>query len=139
VVWVRSTHVDKPHQHGDWLAELDSDERCAQLREHAERLKHICESSKQPQLLVKGEEMVEILIGLNLDQESLIAALYSPAFESQLIDLEQALAWGGKSLPVLLEAVQQMQTISALQHFQHGKPSLVQIDNVRRMLLKTTA
>ncbi|PHR64538.1 MAG: GTP diphosphokinase [Idiomarina sp.] len=135
MVWVRSTHVDKPHQHGDWLAELDSDERCAQLREHAERLKHICESSKQPQLLVKGEEMVEILIGLNLDQESLIAALYSPAFESQLIDLEQALAWGGKSLPVLLEAVQQMQTISALQHFQHGKPSLVQIDNVRRMLL----
>nr|WP_241967938.1 GTP diphosphokinase [Pseudidiomarina marina] len=132
---MRSTHVDKPHQHGDWLAELDSDERCAQLREHAERLKHICESSKQPQLLVKGEEMVEILIGLNLDQESLIAALYSPAFESQLIDLEQALAWGGKSLPVLLEAVQQMQTISALQHFQHGKPSLVQIDNVRRMLL----
>ncbi|WP_404407957.1 GTP diphosphokinase [Pseudidiomarina marina] len=135
MVWVRSTHVDKPHQHGDWLAELDSDERCAQLREHAERLKHICESSKQPQLLVKGEEMVEILIGLNLDQESLIAALYSPAFEAQLIDLEQALAWGGKSLPVLLEAVQQMQTISALQHFQHGKPSLVQIDNVRRMLL----
>ncbi|XKG71598.1 GTP diphosphokinase [Pseudidiomarina marina] len=132
---MRSTHVDKPHQHGDWLAELDSDERCAQLREHAERLKHICESSKQPQLLVKGEEMVEILIGLNLDQESLIAALYSPAFEAQLIDLEQALAWGGKSLPVLLEAVQQMQTISALQHFQHGKPSLVQIDNVRRMLL----
>lgn len=135
MVWVRSTHVDKPHQHGDWLAELDSDERCTQLRDHAERLKLICERAKQPQLLVKGEEMVEILIGLNLDQESLVAALYSPAFEAQLIDLEEALAWGGKSLPVLLEAVQQMQTISALQHFQHGKPSLVQIDNVRRMLL----
>jgi (p)ppGpp synthetase I, SpoT/RelA len=135
VVWVRSRHVDKPNQHGDWLAELDSEERCAQLREHAERLKLICERAKQPHLLVKGEEMVEILIGLNLDQESLVAALYSPAFEAQLIDLEQAQQWGGKSLPILLEAVQQMQTISALQHFQHGKPSLVQIDNVRRMLL----
>ncbi|RWU12271.1 GTP diphosphokinase [Pseudidiomarina gelatinasegens] len=135
MVWVRSTHVDKPHQQGDWLAELDSDARREQLREHAERLKALCQQAKQPHLLLKGEEMVEILIGLNLDQESLIAALYSPAFEAQLFDTEQALAWGGNSLPILLEAVQQMQTISALQHFQHGKPSLIQIDNVRRMLL----
>lgn len=135
MVWVRSTHVDKPNQQGDWLAELDSDARREQLHGHAERLKALCQQAKQPQLLLKGEEMVEILIGLNLDQESLIAALYSPAFEAQLFDTEQALGWGGESLPILLEAVQQMQTISALQHFQHGKPSLIQIDNVRRMLL----
>src|SRR5690554_236077 len=79
--------------------------------------------------------MVEILIGLNLDQESLLAALYSPAYEAHLFDSDTARDWGGDNLPLLLEAVQQMQTISALQHFQHGKPSLVQIDNVRRMLL----
>ncbi|RUO49785.1 GTP diphosphokinase [Pseudidiomarina donghaiensis] len=135
MVWVRSTHVDKPHQQGDWLAELSSEKRREQLREHAQRLKALCDNAHKPQLLVKGEEMVEILIGLNLDQESLVAALYSPAYEAALLDSEQALAWGGKSLPILLEAVQNMQTISALQHFQHGKPSLVQIDNVRRMLL----
>lgn len=135
MVWVRSTHVDKPNQHGDWLAELNSEARKEQLREHAQRLQLMCTQANQPQLLVKGEEMVEILIGLNLDQDSLVAALYSPAFEAHLFDKDQALAWGGSNLPILLEAVQQMQTISALQHFQHGKPSLVQIDNVRRMLL----
>ena len=139
MVLVRSTHVDKPHQHGDWLATLNSKQRQQQLREHAARLEALCQNAEQPQLLLKGQEMVEILIGLNLDQESLLAALYSPAFEANLLTTEQALEWGGKQLPVLLEAVRQMQTISALQHFQHGKPSLIQIENVRHMLLAMVA
>ncbi len=135
MVWVRSTHVDMPHQLGDWLADLESETRRAQLREHAERVTQISEQAKQPQLAVKGKEMVEILIALNLDQESLIAALYSPLYEAQLITAEQASTWGGAALPELLNAIQQMQTISALQHFQRGKPNQTQIDNVRRMLL----
>lgn len=135
MVWVRSTHVDMPHQQGDWLAELESESRRAQLREHAKRVTELSEQAKQPKLAVKGKEMVEILIALNLDQESLIAALYSPVYEAQLMTEEQAAEWGGPALPELLRAIQQMQTISALQHFQRGKPDQTQIDNVRRMLL----
>jgi len=134
MVYIRSTHVDKPSaQQGDWLANLQSESKTERLTEHAERLQKICQ--KHPEILLKGQEMVEILISLNLDTDSLVAALYTPAAEAGLVTPEQALAWGGEDLQILLNAVQQMQTISALQHFRHGTPDAHQIDNVRRMLL----
>lgn len=142
MVYIRSAHVDKPgEQQGDWLAQLSSVEKTEVLTHHAERLTALCSSqgnsqdNGQPQLILKGQEMVEILISLNLDTDSLVAALYTPAADAGLITAEQALEWGGPHLPELLQAVQQMQSISALQHFRHGQPDPTQIDNVRRMLL----
>ncbi|KFZ31741.1 (p)ppGpp synthetase [Pseudidiomarina salinarum] len=138
MVFVRATHVDKPGQNtGDWLAQLHPQERRQELEQHASKLQSYCH--KQAQHYVKGQEMAEILIGLNLDQESLLAALYSPAYEAGLISDDQIIAASGTNLLKVLQAVRQMQTISDLQHFQHGKPDVVQIDNVRRMLLAMVA
>lgn len=138
MVYIRSTHVDNPSvEQGDWLASLQSQTKTETLTAHAQRLQQLCKDS--PQLLLKGQEMVEILISLNLDTDSLVAALYTPAADAGLVSDEQASQWGGKDLPVLLQAVQQMQTISSLQHFRHGTPDSGQIDNVRRMLLSMVA
>lgn len=139
MVHVRSTHVDRPEQHGDWLQHIAADEVKAQLTSHYKQLQQYTKS--QPELLIKGQEMVEILAALNLDTESLLAALYSPAYQAQKVTAEQLQQQDAKlaDLVALLDAVQQMQMISDLQHFQHGKPNAEQIDNVRRMLLSMVA
>ncbi|MRJ40967.1 MULTISPECIES: GTP diphosphokinase [Idiomarina] len=141
MVFVRSTHVDKPSQTGgDWLAHVDSKQRKQVLTELSQQLQQLLvKQPKAAHIELKGQEMVEILAGLGLDQETLVAALLSPAYELKLLTPEQVTAWGGESLLQLMQAVQQMQSISALQHFQHGKPNDAQIDNVRRMLLAMVA
>ncbi|RUO65516.1 (p)ppGpp synthetase I, SpoT/RelA [Pseudidiomarina planktonica] len=138
MVHIRSTHVDNPSvEQGDWLASLQSETKTEALTAHAKRLQQLCKND--PQLLLKGQEMVEILVSLNLDTDSLVAALYTPAADAGLVSDEQASQWGGPDLPILLQAVRQMQTISSLQHFRHGTPDSGQIDNVRRMLLSMVA
>ena len=86
-------------------------------------------------LALKGQEMVEILSSLKLDQESLQAALCVPFFEAGIVTRE----WIGEQLTpataTLVSTVQQMNSISDLQHFRHGKPGEAQVDAVRRMLL----
>ncbi|MEA3587166.1 GTP diphosphokinase [Pseudidiomarina sp. 1APP75-27a] len=139
MVHVRSTHVDKPEQHGDWLQHVAASELKAQLTAHHQLL--LKRLHDHPELLVKGQEMVEILAALNLDPDSLLAALYSPAYQANCITAEQLQHQHPEltELVQLLDAVQQMQMISDLQHFQHGKPNVEQIDNVRRMLLSMVA
>ncbi|EKE84800.1 GTP diphosphokinase [Idiomarina xiamenensis] len=133
MVYVRSTHVDKPQQQGNWLALLSSSDKAELLQQHAQQLTSLCQ--QQPQLLLKGQEMVEILAALNLDKDSLLCALYTPAFSAGLITAEQLQEQGQSNLAALLQAVEQMKAISELQYFQRSKPNHAQIDNVRRMLL----
>ncbi|RUO57874.1 GTP diphosphokinase [Pseudidiomarina insulisalsae] len=139
MVHVRSTHVDRPEQQGDWLQPVAAAEIKTQLREHCRQLEQQLSGEAASQWLRKGQEMVEILAALNLDAESLLAALYSPAYQAGQISRETVVAQHNERLAELLDAVQQMQMISDLQHFQHGKPNLEQIDNVRRMLLSMVA
>ena len=133
MVHVRSTHVDDPkykdsEQH--WLNAVSDPEP---LETTLEQLKQ--QFPKEEAALLKGQEMVEILAPLKLDAESLLAALYVPLLESGKLDLDKLTGKQSKTLIVLLRNVQQMQSISDLQHFQHGQPDGTQIDNVRRMLL----
>ncbi|QDP02006.1 GTP diphosphokinase [Thalassotalea sp. PS06] len=84
---------------------------------------------------VKALEMVEILSGLNMDSDSLIAALLVPLVEHNLIDATQVENQYGKSIHTLVSGVVQMDAIRSLQqpsgtHFASG-----QIDNLRKMLL----
>ncbi|CAB0149852.1 GTP pyrophosphokinase [Pseudidiomarina piscicola] len=138
MVHVRSIHVDKPNQHGDWLQHITSSETKDQLARHYKMLQEHLKT--QPELLLKGQEMVEILAALNLDPDSLLAALYSPAYQAQCVTANTIEKQTDlHDLVQLLDAVQQMQMISDLQHFQHGKPNAEQIDNVRRMLLSMVA
>ncbi|HET8817693.1 MAG TPA: HD domain-containing protein, partial [Pseudidiomarina sp.] len=137
MVLVRSTHVDKPQQHGNWLAAVPTGARVDEIKAHSEWLSE--HTKTRPDLLLKGQEMVEILGSLNLDHDSLTAALFDPALEAGLIQLEAIEQRTSAPIVQLIQAVQQMQTISELQHFQHGKPNTIQIDNVRRMLLAMVA
>ncbi|WP_404402624.1 GTP diphosphokinase [Idiomarina seosinensis] len=133
MVHVRSTHVDDPqYQDGQqhWLHDVADP---AELRQQAQWLEQ--RYAEYPQALLKGREMVEILAPLNLDKESLLAALFTPLLEAGAFPLGQLESSHPASLQGLLRNVQQMQSISDLQHFQHGQPDSVQIDNVRRMLL----
>ncbi|WP_127348174.1 GTP diphosphokinase [Pseudidiomarina mangrovi] len=138
MVHIRSTHVDKPEQQtGNWLAQLDDSERRQQLEQHASTLQQWLLG--KPDLLVKGQEMVEILLALNLDDEALLCALYSPAYEAKQLTEQQLQQQLPAPVLALLSTVQQMNTIGTLQHFQHGKPNAEQVDNVRRMLLAMVA
>ncbi|MGX5914283.1 GTP diphosphokinase [Aliidiomarina sp. Khilg15.8] len=134
MVQVRNIHVDKGlNQQGDWLVAVQQDEQREALRDLALGLQTACK--KRPDSLIKGEEMVEILAALNLDKLGLQAALCLPAYENGCVDDEWLTAIGGAPLANLVQTVFQMQSISELQHFQHGKPNAGQIDTVRRMLL----
>lgn len=133
MVHVRSTHVDDPNYNDDqqhWLHDVAQPDL---LRQHAEALAKA--HPNQLQALLKGKEMVEILAPLNLDTESLVASLYAPLIEAGALNLDKLPETTSKTLRVLLQNVHQMQSISDLQHFQHGQPDGHQIDNVRRMLL----
>ena len=133
MVHVRSTHVDDPNYNDDqqhWLHDVAQPEV---VKQHAAELAKA--HPKHAQALLKGKEMVEILAPLNLDTESLVASLYAPLIEAGAINLDKLPDDTSKTLRVLLQNVHQMQSISDLQHFQHGQPDGHQIDNVRRMLL----
>lgn len=136
MVQVRSIHVDKGvQQQGGWLEAVKRDKVRENLKALASNLQQQPEVQKNPSLLIKGEEMVEILAALNLDKLGLQAALCLPAFEHGAIDIDWLAQQGGDALPAMVDTVGQMQSISELQHFQHGKPNAAQIDTVRRMLL----
>ena len=133
MVHVRSTHVDDPNYNDDqqhWLHDVAQPEL---VKQYAAELAKA--HPKHAQALLKGKEMVEILAPLNLDTESLVASLYAPLIEAGAINLDKLPDDTSKTLRVLLQNVHQMQSISDLQHFQHGQPDGHQIDNVRRMLL----
>lgn len=136
MVQIRTTHVDKGiEREGGWLHAVNRQTAREQLAALAARLSELDGVKTNPALLIKGEEMVEILADLKLDKLALQAALCLPAYEAGLIDDDWLSAQGSGRLTVMVQTVHQMQSISELQHFQHGKPNVAQIDTVRRMLL----
>ena len=77
-------------------------------------------------------EMVEILVEMNLDADTLATAYITPCFLANLIDIEKVTDVMGSHVGTLLTGVAQMATISTLAHQGTGT---VQVDNIRRMLL----
>lgn len=141
MVQVRDFHVDKIQDTDQpWSMALianHSKELCLNLDQQLFEQAHI--KNKQElniqELRFKGREMAEILASLNLDTASLQAALCLPYFESKLIDTAWLEAHLNAEVAKLVVTVEQMQSISELQHFRRGRPSDTQIDTVRRMLL----
>ena len=85
--------------------------------------------------LTKAKEMVEILAELNLDKDSLVAAVLTPLLEQQVYDLEAIKETFGQQVFLLCKGVQQMQAIKTLQQTQTNKVAANQVDNIRKMLL----
>ncbi len=83
--------------------------------------------------LSDGVEMVEILHGLNMDGESLLAAMLFPIVNGKLVPLEQIKEDFGANISKLVKGVMVMNNIRQLSATESNNS--LQVDNVRRMLL----
>lgn len=88
--------------------------------------------TEQLHLMWVGLEMVEILHGLNMDDDSLVAAMLFPLVKYNVADLAQIKEHFGNSVKNLVKGVLEMDNIRQLNASQ---TSDLQIDNIRRMLL----
>ncbi|PKI12679.1 GTP diphosphokinase [Colwellia sp. 12G3] len=95
------------------------------------------EGAEKLELLNKSMEMVEILSGLNLDADSLVAAFIAPLLADGIIDIEFVKEQFSKDILMLCQGVEQMAAIKALrqQSNQSNGQDPQNIDNIRRMLL----
>ncbi|MFQ3265460.1 MAG: GTP pyrophosphokinase, partial [Colwellia sp.] len=95
------------------------------------------EEAEKLELLNKSMEMVEILSGLNLDADSLVAAFIAPLLANNIIDIKFVKEHFSKDILMLCQGVEQMAAIKALrqQSNQSNGHDLQNIDNIRRMLL----
>src|SRR3990167_5992505 len=80
--------------------------------------------------LQQGLIMAEILLDLNLDIETLCAALVFPSIESEEISLDDVTDHLGKNVTHLISAVSHLSSIGVWQKQQN-----IHIENIRKMLL----
>ncbi|AKO45462.1 GTP diphosphokinase [[Haemophilus] ducreyi] len=83
-------------------------------------------------LMWDGVEMVELLHGLNMDDDSLVAALLFPLVKNNIVDLAQVKEEFSNQVKNLVKGVIEMDNIRQLNA---NSRSDFQIDNIRRMLL----
>ncbi|MDN3652125.1 GTP diphosphokinase [Thalassotalea ponticola] len=94
---------------------------------------------QSPNCQVKATEMVEILASLNMDEESLVAAMLVPLFDAKQISLEHIELQFGPAICTLVDGVHQMDAIRSLQQPSGSHFGSMQIDNIRKMLLSMVA
>lgn len=128
MVSIRTVHEDKRPPFDEWLAALNLPETSKQ------KLRDV---SDTPEILLIGQEMVEILHELHMDDETLQAALIYPYCEQHHLDEEQITEQFGEGTQKLIVGVRRMDAIKSLHTRANSKKKNdeVQIDNVRRMLL----
>ncbi len=103
-----------------------------------EKLRNI---SSDPERLLVGQEMVEILHQLNMDDATLQAALVYPYCQEHALDEEQIQSQFGDEICQLVVGVRRMDAIKALHARRNdtdghtGKSDEQHIDSIRRMLL----
>lgn len=85
--------------------------------------------------LWRGIEMVEILCDLNMDADTLLAAMLFPLADNGVLSDEALTEQAGNEVAALILGVREMDAIRQLKATQHDTASAAQVDNVRRMLL----
>ena len=130
MVATRQSHQhDKPGDFSTRLGLLNlTQEKCELLT----KANTLCAELHNHQQQNIAMEMVEILVEMNLDADTLATAYITPCFLADLIDIEKVTDVMGNHVGTLLTGVSQMATISTLAHQGTGT---VQVDNIRRMLL----
>lgn len=136
MVSVREAHFDDPNfQLEAWaqrhICDSDEAEKVLQLFQQIDDLKFQDKNVKQL-LLVQAREMIEILAPLNMDLETLQAAVLFVMLDAGLLDKEVIEARFGASLANLVGSAVTMNAIGNLQTSSSSEP---QVDNIRRMLL----
>lgn len=125
MVSIRSVHQTQRPAFHKWLDDLSLSESTK------EKLRTISDS---PETLLIGQEMVEILQQLHMDDETLQAALVYPYSENHQLTHQDLLERFGDKITYLVESVRKMKAINTLQSKRVNSDAL-QIENLRNMLL----
>ena len=137
MVAIRGAHLNdcKEFIIEDWVKELKQDPTISDaLNEAYQYCKTLGEFSVLRRAFWSGREMVEILLTLNMDKETLISAALFPFVKQELLTKEALQDHFGPAIFKLIEGVQEM---AAIRHLNASDKDATpaQIDNVRRMLL----
>lgn len=137
MVAVRETHLTNLRHFvfEDWLNSLTLADRTRGLLMQAWQYLHpkITDNDHAQDILSNSVEMVSILSELNMDDNSLLAALFFPFLENKILSLDDLQEHFGATIKKLVHGVFEMDNIRQL-NTNRGSDS-VQIDNIRRMLL----
>ncbi|MCF1429455.1 MAG: GTP diphosphokinase [Shewanella sp.] len=139
MVSVREAHFNDPDfQLEKWVDRYVADSREAGML--LALIRRIDTLAKEQQvesrnLVSRAREMVEILAPLNMDIETLQAAVLFEAVEAGLLDRDKLEELFGAGMAKLVDSVVTMNGISALKINNQSRTSEPQIDNIRRMLL----
>lgn len=125
MVSIRSVHQSQRPEFEQWLRELELSSKTKQ------KLRTI---SDVPEILFMGQEMVEILQQLHMDDETLQTALVYPYCEIHALTREAISERFGEGIAKLVESVRKMQAINSLQSKRLHSDS-AQVDKLRSMLL----
>jgi GTP pyrophosphokinase len=124
MVSIRSVHQSSRPDFTQWLDELPVSEQTKK------KLRTI---SDKPEILLIGQEMVEILHDLHMDDETLQAALIYPYCQIHKLDNDQIVEKFGTNISELIAGVRKMEAIKALQS--RNPSDTAQVENLRNMLL----
>ena len=138
MVSVRDTHFYQTAQKNPkkWVTTLglgQSDQR--NLLDNYEMIISLCAQPEQLPLLERGTEMVEILVTLDMDMDTLNAALIFPLLEHQIVTQDQVEQLWPLRIAKLVKGAMDMEGIRALQNQGNTQISVSQVDNLRHMLL----
>ena len=136
MVAVREIHLKDNFTLDEWVSSLtlsESDKN--QLRTVYQYCLTLGDEALTNRLLVRGVEMVGILLMLSMDLATLKSAILYPFVEAGLIKQEKVNEDFGPKIAKLVEGVLEMEAIRSLQTLHRSETSPEQVDNVRRMLL----
>ncbi|MEM6187436.1 GTP diphosphokinase [Shewanella vaxholmensis] len=139
MVSVREAHFNDPDFHlEDWVARYvghaDEAQMLLSLIGQIDALPAKSPAAKR-ELLERAREMIEILAPLNMDIETLQAAILFVVFDAGLLTEDAIKEKFGESLARLVASVVTMNAIGALKINPNSRSTEPQIDNIRRMLL----
>lgn len=128
MVSTRKVHQKTRPPFDEWLASLSMSDRTR------DKLRTI---SEQPEMLLVGQEMVEILHSLNMDDITLQAAFVYPYCEKHELTDDDVETEFGKDIQHLIVGVRRMDAIRTLYRRNTSGQALSEthVDNIRRMLL----
>lgn len=127
MVTVRKVHQPERPGFNEWLANLDLSDKTK------DKLASI---SDRPDILLIGQEMVEILHELNMDDTTLQTALIYPYCEMHHLSQQDVIDAFGEPISKLVQGVRAMDSIRFLHKtYPRVYNDASQVDNLRRMLL----
>ncbi|WP_299020587.1 GTP diphosphokinase [uncultured Photobacterium sp.] len=139
MVAVRGAHLKEndTFEPSSWVESLKQDAKMSKhiLLAYQRCIELTTGEESAPLLLWRGREMVEILVTLSMDKDTLVAALLFPLVEAGLYDPEQLKEDYSNTILQMVTGVSQMAAIGQLNATTEGAAQSAQVDNIRRMLL----